>query len=82
MKDAAPQAVYLADYTPPAFLVDKVHLTFRLAANSTRVLSRIAFRPNPLAQGVSSSGWMEKTSRSFRAGSTALPFHQKSAPKV
>ncbi len=50
MKDAAPQAVYLADYTPPAFLVDKVHLTFRLAANSTRVLSRIAFRPNPLAQ--------------------------------
>ncbi len=49
MKDAAPQAVYLADYTPPAFLVDDVHLTFRLAPDATRVLSRIAFRPNPKA---------------------------------
>ena len=47
MKDASPQAIYLADYTPPAFLVDEVHLTFRLAPETTRVLSRIAFRPNP-----------------------------------
>ncbi|MEI4231798.1 aminopeptidase N [Roseovarius sp. D22-M7] len=47
MKDAAPQTIYLADYTPPAFLVDDVHLTFRLAPEKTRVLSRIAFRPNP-----------------------------------
>ncbi|MEM6577833.1 MAG: M1 family aminopeptidase, partial [Pseudomonadota bacterium] len=46
MKDAAPQTVYLADYRPPAFLVDEVHLTFRLAPSATRVLSRIAFRPN------------------------------------
>ncbi|MGR3547553.1 MAG: aminopeptidase N [Roseovarius sp.] len=49
MKDAAPQPVYLADYTPPAYLVDAVHLTFRLAPKSTRVLSRIEFRPNPEA---------------------------------
>jgi aminopeptidase N len=49
MKDASPQAIYLADYTPPAFLVDEVHLTFRLAPEATRVLSRIAFRPNPEA---------------------------------
>ncbi|MBQ0750673.1 MAG: aminopeptidase N, partial [Roseovarius sp.] len=47
MKDAAPQPVYLEDYTPPAYLVDGVHLTFRLAPKSTRVLSRIEFRPNP-----------------------------------
>ena len=47
MKDAAPQIIYLADYTPPAFLVDEVHLTFRLAPGATRVISRIAFRPNP-----------------------------------
>ena len=49
MRDAAPQAVYLADYTPPAYLVEAVHLTFRLAPEKTRVLSRIAFRPNPEA---------------------------------
>ncbi len=47
MKDAAPQTIYLSDYTPPAYLVDDVHLTFKLAAKKTRVLSRIAFRPNP-----------------------------------
>ena len=47
MKDAAPQTIYLSDYTPPAYLVDDVQLTFKLAATKTRVLSRIAFRPNP-----------------------------------
>ncbi|MDP5360567.1 MAG: aminopeptidase N, partial [Paracoccaceae bacterium] len=47
MKDAAPQTIYLSDYTPPAYLVDAVHLTFKLAPTSTRVLSRITFRPNP-----------------------------------
>jgi aminopeptidase N len=47
MKDASPQTIYLADYTPPAYLVEKVHLTFRLDPEKTRVLSRIEFRPNP-----------------------------------
>ncbi|CUH66987.1 Aminopeptidase N [Thalassovita gelatinovora] len=47
MKDAAPQTIYLKDYTPPSYLVDSVHLTFRLSPEHTRVLSRIAFRPNP-----------------------------------
>jgi aminopeptidase N len=47
MKDAAPQTIYLADYTPPAYLVDSVHLTFVLNPTATRVISKIAFRPNP-----------------------------------
>ncbi|MEO0694211.1 MAG: hypothetical protein AAFY90_15195, partial [Pseudomonadota bacterium] len=55
MRDATPQAVFLADYTPPAYLVDNVHLTFHLAPKKTRVVSRIAFRPNP-----------EATSRTFQ----------------
>ena len=42
-----PQTVYLADYTPPAFLVDKVALDFVLQPSATRVKSRIEFRPNP-----------------------------------
>jgi aminopeptidase N len=49
MKDAAPAAVYLSDYTPPAWLVERVELTFRLHPTATRVLSRIVFRPNPAA---------------------------------
>ena len=47
MRDAAPQTIYLKDYTPPTYLVDSVELTFRLHPTATRVLSRIAFRPNP-----------------------------------
>ncbi|WP_373353764.1 aminopeptidase N [Pseudoroseicyclus sp. CXY001] len=47
--DAAAGTIYLADYTPPGWLIDKVELTFRLAPMATRVLSRIAFRPNPVA---------------------------------
>ncbi|WP_371059214.1 aminopeptidase N [Rhodosalinus sp. 5P4] len=50
MKDAAPQTVYLNEYAPPAYLVDEVQLTFRLAPRATRVESRIRFRPNPDAR--------------------------------
>ena len=47
MTQAAPQTIHLSDYLPPDYLVDSVHLTFRLDPHKTRVLSRIAFRPNP-----------------------------------
>ena len=49
MKDAAAKApaetIYLADYTPFGWTVEEVHLTFRLAPEATRVLSRIRFSP-------------------------------------
>jgi aminopeptidase N len=47
MTETTPQTILLADYTAPAFLVDTVHLTFRLHPTQTRVTSRIAFRRNP-----------------------------------
>ncbi len=47
MKDTAPTTVHLADYAPPAWLVEDVHLTFRLHPTATRVISRVRFRPNP-----------------------------------
>src|SRR6056297_321269 len=50
MKDASPQTIYLSNYTPPAYVVDQVHLTFRLHPEKTRVISRIEFRPNPASQ--------------------------------
>ncbi|WP_422072673.1 aminopeptidase N [Tranquillimonas rosea] len=50
MKDAAPRAVLLSDYAPYPFEIDEVRLTFRLDPHATRVLSRIAFRPNPAAE--------------------------------
>ena len=49
MRDAAPQPIYLKDYTPFGYLIDEVALTFRLHPTATRVTSRIAFRPNPAA---------------------------------
>ena len=47
MRDAAPQTIYLADYTAFGFIIDSVSLQFDLDPHKTRVKSRIAFRPNP-----------------------------------
>ncbi|EBA05930.1 aminopeptidase N [Sagittula stellata] len=47
MQAEAPQTIYLKDYTPFGWHVESVHLTFRLAPHSTRVLSKIRFAPNP-----------------------------------
>ncbi len=47
MRDTAPQPIHLADYQPPAFLIDHVALSFRLAPKATRVRAEIRFRPNP-----------------------------------
>ncbi|MEO0750642.1 MAG: aminopeptidase N [Pseudomonadota bacterium] len=47
MRDAAPQPIHLKDYTPFGYLIDEVSLVFRLDPTATRVISRIAFRPNP-----------------------------------
>ncbi|MEL7099857.1 MAG: aminopeptidase N [Pseudomonadota bacterium] len=49
MRDAAPQTIYLKDYTPFGYAVEEVHLTFDLAPSATRVTSRIRFAPNPAA---------------------------------
>ncbi|MEO0372406.1 MAG: aminopeptidase N, partial [Pseudomonadota bacterium] len=49
MRDAAPQPIYLKDYTPFAYEIEDVSLTFRLHPTATRVICRIAFRPNPAA---------------------------------
>lgn len=43
----APETIFLKDYTQAAYLVEDVHLTFRLAPSATRVLARIRFAPNP-----------------------------------
>ncbi|MBO0739768.1 MAG: aminopeptidase N, partial [Alphaproteobacteria bacterium] len=47
---AAPQPVRLADYRPPAFLIDTVELVFELADASTLVKSRLQIRRNPAAR--------------------------------
>ncbi|MCC5975725.1 MAG: aminopeptidase N, partial [Rubellimicrobium sp.] len=46
MKDAAPRTIFLKDYNPFGWIVEDVHLTFRLSPSATRVLSRFRFRPN------------------------------------
>ncbi len=49
MRDAAPQTIFLKDYTPFGYTVERVHLTFDLAPSATRVRARIRFAPNPAA---------------------------------
>jgi aminopeptidase N len=46
---ATPHTVRLADYQPPAFLVDHVDLSFQLDEAATRVASRLRLRRNPAA---------------------------------
>ena len=41
------KTIRLSDYTPPNYLIDNVDLTFKLHPTATRVISKIAFRPNP-----------------------------------
>ena len=40
-------AIQRLDYTPPAFLIDRVDLTFELEEANTRVLSRLVLKRNP-----------------------------------
>ncbi len=48
MSDQSPPSeTRLADYRPPAFLVDRVALSFELHATATRVRSRLSLRRNP-----------------------------------
>ncbi len=47
MRDASPQAVYLSDYQPPAFVVEELELDFRLDPATTEVTARITVRRNP-----------------------------------
>ena len=52
---APPQPVRLADYQPPAFLIDAVDLVFELGAAETRVKSRLQVRRNPQASDATAS---------------------------
>ena len=45
------KTVHLADYQPYSHIVDSVDLTFRLAPGATRVIARLALRPNPERPG-------------------------------
>lgn len=47
MKSEKPRAIRLADYRPPAYLIDKVDLDFALHPSATRVRARLKVRANP-----------------------------------
>ena len=47
MRDAAPQTIYLKDYSAFGWQVESVALHFTLDPHETRVRSRITFTPNP-----------------------------------
>jgi aminopeptidase N len=46
MRTATSTPTRLADYRPPAFLIDEVHLDFHLEPGATRVKARLALRRN------------------------------------
>ncbi len=50
MSSTEPAATRLADYAPPAFLIDEVDLDFELGEGRTLVRARLAVRRNPAAE--------------------------------
>ena len=46
MRTDTPQPIRLADYTPPDFLIDEVHLDFDLQPSATRVKAKMSIRRN------------------------------------
>ncbi|HWA62141.1 MAG TPA: aminopeptidase N [Caulobacteraceae bacterium] len=46
MRTDTPQPIRLADYTPPHYLIDEVHLDFSLEPKATRVKARLSIRRN------------------------------------
>ncbi|HET9161483.1 MAG TPA: aminopeptidase N, partial [Caulobacteraceae bacterium] len=46
MRTETPREIHLADYRPPAFLIDTVELDFQLEPSATRVKARLAVRRN------------------------------------
>jgi aminopeptidase N len=51
MRDPNTKSIYLKDYTPPAFLIDRVELDVHLQDDCARVRSRLAVRRNPAMPG-------------------------------
>ena len=47
MRNESPRPVLLAEYRPPAFLVDEVFLEVELDPTATRVRGRLTIRRNP-----------------------------------
>ena len=47
MRAEDPRPVRLSEYRPSDFLIDEVHLDFRLEPNATRVTATLKVRPNP-----------------------------------
>jgi len=46
MRTDTPQAIRLADYRPPAYLIDEVYLDFALEPSATRVKAKLSMRRN------------------------------------
>ena len=53
MRDASPQTVYLKDYTPPEYLIDRVALEFDLDEQWTVVRASLSLQRNPQSQNPS-----------------------------
>jgi aminopeptidase N len=74
--DAAPREIRLADYAPPAFLIDTVDLRFDLDEAATKVVARLSLRRNPAAPAESPlhlDGEALTLVRMVRNGSVLVP---------
>ncbi len=69
----SPLPVRLSDYTPPAYLIDTVHLDIDLTPEKARVTARLAVRPGDGADGTLSLNGDELTFVSAAIDGTPVP---------
>jgi aminopeptidase N len=50
MRTETAPVIRLADYRPPDYLIDEVHLDIALEPEATRVLATLSIRPNPMGR--------------------------------
>jgi aminopeptidase N len=51
MREATPRTIYLKDYTPPPFLIDRIELDVDIRAEDALVTAKLALRRNPASPG-------------------------------
>jgi aminopeptidase N len=83
MRTDTAQPVRLSDYRPPDYLIDTVHLDVRLHDTATRVVAKLALRPNPAGRAGAALALDgdELTVKSVRLDGAALDLATTATPQ-
>jgi hypothetical protein len=79
MRTETPHAIYLKDYTPPAWLIDTVELHVAIHDGHAEVRARLACRRNPANPQPTWSS-TARSSRCWKSALTARQWRHRAIP--